>query len=118
MVYAIGMERSQRTATLARYDAFGGETSREGRPVGLALGGLSEEMVKVVQDTGGGHFELAPDKDLGETFARVAAELRHQYLLGFVPAALDGGLHKLELQVTAPGYRVRARRSYVAPRAE
>jgi len=118
MVYAIGMDRSQRTATIARYDPSGGETAREERPVGLALGGLSEEMVKVVVDTGGGHFELAPDADVGETFARVAVELRQQYLIGFVPASLDGGLHKLDLQVKAPGCRARARRSYVAPRAE
>jgi VWFA-related protein len=117
MMYAIGMDRSQRTATLARYDSVGGETAREVRPVGLALGGLSDEMVRVVVETGGGHFELGPDADLGETFARVAAELRHQYLLGFAPAALDGGVHRLEVQVKAPGCRARARKSYVAPRA-
>jgi Ca-activated chloride channel family protein len=114
MVYAIGTERSQRTATLASYDDSGMESPRKVRPTGLALGGLSEEMVKVVEETGGGHFELQSDAGLEETFARVAEELRHQYLLGFAPETLDGKVHELDVQVKVPGCRARARKSYVA----
>jgi len=114
MVYAIGMERSQKTATLAWYGEGGMETSRQVLPAGLALGGLGDEIVRVVEETGGGHFELQSDADLGDTFARVADELRHQYLLGFAPEALDGKVHTLEVQVKVPGCRARARTSYVA----
>ncbi len=80
----------------------------------MPIGGLSDEMVKVVEETGGGHFEPQRDADLEATFARVADELRHQYQLGFSPAVQDGKIHKLEVQVTTPGCRVRSRNSYVA----
>jgi Ca-activated chloride channel family protein len=115
MVYAVGMERSQKTATLAGYGNSGGETARTVLPTGLALGGLNDGIVRVAEETGGGHFELGPDADVGATFARVAEELRHQYLLGFTPAALDGKVHALEVEVKVPGCRARARKSYVAP---
>jgi hypothetical protein len=82
--------------------------------IGSGGGGLSREIIDVVEETGGGHFELKSNDDLGDTFARVAEELRHQYLLGFSPASLDGKVHKLEVQLTRPGCRVRARKSYVA----
>ena len=49
-----------------------------------------------------------------EQVQQVADELRHQYLIGFAPAALDGKLHKVEVRVTRPGMRVKARRNYLA----
>jgi VWFA-related protein len=116
MVYAIGMERAPGAG-----DGVARMTSNVTNTVILApgsvySGGLSDEIIDVVEETGGGHFELKSDADLGDTFAQVAEELRHQYLLGFSPAALDGKVHKLEVQVTLPGCRVRARKSYVAGR--
>jgi Ca-activated chloride channel homolog len=95
MVYAIGIEGPEYTNVLA---------------------GAAEE-------TGGGHFKLKSDADLGDTFSHVAEELRHQYLLGFSPTVLDGQVHKLDVQVvrTMLGMEVvrndlsvRAARSYVA----
>jgi len=113
MVYAIGMNRSQRTVQFSYTDERGADVRGE-RPSGLALGGLTDEMVKLVEETGGGHFEVQADADLGATFARVGEELRHQYLLGFSPEALDGKTHALDVQVRAAGCRARARRYYVA----
>jgi hypothetical protein len=46
--------------------------------------------------------------------ARIADELRHQYLLGFAPAALDGRTHRLEVRLTSPGLQATSRRTYVA----
>ena len=104
MIYAIGMER-----------AAGGPTIKVNNAViSLAPGGLSPDMIDVAEETGGGHFELRAASDLDGTFARVAEELRHQYLLGFSPATLDRKVHRLEVRVTEPGCKVRARRSYVA----
>ncbi len=68
-------------------------------------------------ETGGGYFEIRPRDDLGAAFARVAAELHSQYMLGFVPPALDGKVHKIEVKVPGKDVRPRARKSYIAPKA-
>jgi hypothetical protein len=44
----------------------------------------------------------------------VIEELRHQYLLGFVPTSLDGKVHRLEVRTTMPGLTVRTRKNYRA----
>ena len=66
--------------------------------------------------SGGGYFALRKSADLKATFARVADELHHQYLLAFVAPQRDGALHHLEVRVRRAGATVRARRGYVAPR--
>jgi VWFA-related protein len=63
---------------------------------------------------GGGYFELKRTGDLQATFARVADELRRQYLLAFTAATLDGGMHRLEVRVKDASLQVRARHSYLA----
>lgn len=65
--------------------------------------------------SGGGYFELTGTDDLGSTFARVADELHHQYLLGFTAATLDGQVHRLTVRLRNPAFIARARKSYVAP---
>ena len=82
--------------------------------IGMERGGLDSRMIDLADETGGGHFKLSRAAELDATFAQVADELRRQYLLGFVPAALDGKLHSLEVEVTKPGFRVRARKNYFA----
>jgi Ca-activated chloride channel family protein len=72
--------------------------------------------LKELSDLSAGNFFPSDVTDLKETFARVTSELRHQYLLGFYPekAKLDGTVHTLRVEVSIPGARVRARRSYRA----
>jgi Ca-activated chloride channel homolog len=82
--------------------------------IGMDGTGLAGRITQLTERTGGGHFALAPGADLASTFALVADELRHQYLLGFTPARLDGSVHRLEVRVTRPSLTVRARRNYVA----
>ena len=82
--------------------------------IGIEGPGFANDLADVAEETGGGHFELRSDDDIGDSFAHVAEELRHQYLLGFSPAVLDGKVHKLEVQVTGSDLKVRAARSYVA----
>jgi Ca-activated chloride channel family protein len=72
--------------------------------------------LELIDDTGGGHFNVSQQDDLKATFARVADELRRQYLIGFAPVALDGKEHTLEVRLKKPSLRARARRSYVAGR--
>ena len=64
---------------------------------------------------GGGYFELRKSADLARTFARVAEELHHQYLLGFVAPSHDGVLHRVHVSTRRPGLQVRARTYYAAP---
>jgi Ca-activated chloride channel family protein len=82
--------------------------------IGLEGTGLARGIAGVTAKTGGGHFQLASVAELPETFARVIDELRHQYLLGFVPTVRDGKLHELTVRGTRPGMRVRARTTYQA----
>jgi VWFA-related protein len=82
--------------------------------IGIEGGGLDEGVIRLAEETGGGHFQLPRGADLTTTFTQVADELRRQYLLGFVPASLDGRMHTLDVQVTRPGYTVRARKNYLA----
>ena len=74
-------------------------------------------LKKLVEDTGGGYFELKKSADLNETFTRVAQELHSQYVLGFSPEALDGKVHKLDVRVKKPGMTARARKTYLAASA-
>jgi VWFA-related protein len=73
-----------------------------------------EGLPKIADATGGGYFELTSTADLAKTFARVADELHHQYVLGFTPTKLDGKMHKLEVRVTPATLTARARKSYLA----
>ena len=69
---------------------------------------------RLADETGGGYYLLKETSDLNTTFTRIAQELHSQYVLGFTPAALDGKIHKLTVNVKRPGMKARARKSYVA----
>ena len=69
----------------------------------------------IIDATGGGRFQLATNADLATTFARVVEELHHQYTIGFVPHALDGKAHRVDLHAKNAQLRARARNTYVAP---
>ena len=58
--------------------------------IGMDGTGLDGEIMTMAEETGGGHFALPEGADLTSTFARVADELRRQYVIGFSPAVLDG----------------------------
>jgi Ca-activated chloride channel family protein len=69
---------------------------------------------RIAEETGGGYYKLSGTRDLGATFARIAQELRSQYVLGFAPAVLDGKVHKLVVKAKRPGTKTRARKTYIA----
>lgn len=81
--------------------------------IGISPPGLSGELVDLTEETGGGHFALTDTDELAGTFSKVADELRHQYQLGFTPAALDGRRHRIEVRVPR-GMKARARKEYLA----
>jgi hypothetical protein len=85
--------------------------------IGMDGTGLDREIMEMAEETGGGHFALPVGADLSATFARVADELRRQYVLGISPAELDGKLHRVEVHINKPGMKVKARRNYLAARS-
>jgi VWFA-related protein len=74
----------------------------------------SAELKNIASDSGGGYFDLLPTADLATSFARLADELHHTYLLGLTTTKLDGRSHRLEVRVRDPKMSVRARKTYVA----
>jgi Ca-activated chloride channel family protein len=98
MIYAIGLRQPFR-----------------GGPGGQMILSRPDGGLKAIVDqTGGGFFDLSRMADLGATFSRVADELHRQYVLGFTPKNLDGKVHQLEVRVKQPGMTVRARKTYLA----
>ena len=130
MVYAIGLAGQNGVGRRPGSGGFGGPRGGHGghgghrggfgRGSGGTRGGSGkpekpdEGLPRIAAATGGGYFELTSTTDLSSTFARVAEELHHQYVLGFTPPALDGKIHKLDVHVTIPGLIPRARKTYLA----
>lgn len=56
-------------------------------------------------------------KQLRQAFQEIAAELRTQYSLGYVPTNRDrdGSFRKIEVKVKRRGLEVQHRRGYYAP---
>jgi len=98
------------------YGGYGGRGGSGGRRPHGVTDHPDPGLQALSAASGGGYFELTRTADLASTFARVADELHHQYLLGFAPQKLDGKSHALEVHVKGDGLVVRARKSYVAPR--
>jgi Ca-activated chloride channel family protein len=73
------------------------------------------DLTELAIETGGGYY-IVNNKldDLNSIATQIAEELHSQYVVGFQPAAMDGRLHKLEVRVTKPKMKVRARQSYIA----
>jgi Ca-activated chloride channel family protein len=116
MVYAVGVEGLSPNQQQPM-SGFGGPgimpPRRNQQP---AMQKPDEAMAKIAAATGGGYFELSSPGDVLGKFDRVIDELHHQYALGFAPQKTDGKLHELTVKVTKPGYAVRARKHYLAPR--
>lgn len=74
------------------------------------------DLMAKLSEVTGGRFYQGETKNLKETFALIAEELRHQYRLGFYPDALerDGSVHALQVKVNLPDISVRSRREYLA----
>lgn len=105
MVYAIGLESRDPSAGIGGGGFGGGSRPDPGLPA-------------IAGETGGGYFELRSSAELSSTFAKVADELRRQYLIGFEPQKLDGKMHKIEVRIKKGGMKVRARKEYHAAKQD
>lgn len=77
------------------------------------------EMHKLADQTGGRVIDVGNNpKKLRDAFDQIGAELRSQYMIGYVPAnaAADGKYRKLEVKPADPEYKIQARKGYYAPK--
>jgi VWFA-related protein len=116
MIYAVGMEGLSPMQSRGGASGFAGRGIVPPRRNEPTMQKPDEGMAKIAAATGGGYFELTSPGDLLGKFDRVIDELHHQYALGFAPQKLDGKLHDLTVKVNKPGYTVRARKRFLAPR--
>src|SRR5580765_4625145 len=116
MIYAVGMEGVSPMQQATQGFGFGGRGIMPQRRNEALMQKPDEGMAKIAAATGGGYFDLTSTGDLIGRFDRVIDELHHQYALGFAPQKLDGKLHDLTVKVNKPGYIVRARKRFLAPR--
>lgn len=96
-------ERAVRTAEVLVYPVVVGPTA-------------PAAFTELARLTGGRAFHVEVRK-LSTIFSDIANELRHQYLLGYVPRrdiGTTGEWRRIEVQVKRPGVQVRAREGYVA----
>jgi len=79
-------------------------------------------LSEIATQTGGRAFAASMPGDLPSVAARIAIELRNQYVLGYYPKAQarDGKYHTVEVKLTQPPgvspLRMHWRQGYYAPR--
>jgi len=82
----------------------------------VVLGAVASPlMADLAKISGGRTIRVEQTADLARAFTDIAAELRHQYLLGYEPPRGAGGWRTVSLVVKRPDLVVRARSGYVAP---
>lgn len=70
---------------------------------------------QITDETGGRTAVVRDTDEIAAATERIAEELNRQYVLGFISGKPpDGEYHTLRVRVKKPGYRVQARRGYVA----
>ncbi len=77
----------------------------------------SQDSLHVLADETGG-FASVSSNDFASAFSRIVRESSTYYVLGYYPTneKRNGKFRRLEVRVTRPGYTVKARRGYVAPK--
>jgi Ca-activated chloride channel family protein len=72
-----------------------------------AGGGNAEPVRRMTRETGGGYRRLSNDEDIQRAMAEILDEVRHEYLLGFMPPDKDGGEHRARVRMRRPGLTAR-----------
>jgi VWFA-related protein len=116
----------------------GEKLSEAGTLAAESFARATQALNSLAQISGGVAFAFRDAQELEAAYRRIATFARHQYYLGFAPAARDGRFHRIEVQIVeaAPEprdpasaarkesrpkvsrkdkYRVFARQGYVAP---
>jgi hypothetical protein len=70
------------------------------------------ELRDMAERTGGRFETITPNVDFTARLAERLDELRHRYVLRYVPTDIRAGWHKLEVEVRGGRYEIRHRRGY------
>jgi Ca-activated chloride channel family protein len=75
-------------------------------------------MKELASRTGGSIFSPLKDEEMKDVYARVARELKNQYIITYVSKndKRDGTLRRISVYLTRSGYSARTRDSYYAPK--
>ncbi|HET7292350.1 MAG TPA: VWA domain-containing protein [Vicinamibacteria bacterium] len=87
--------------------------------IGSNRGLSARSFLQNLADLSGGRvFTPRTSRDLPGIYEKILAELKAQYVIGYVSdnADRDGGYRKLRVEVKREGLKVRARQGYTAPR--
>ncbi len=84
---------------------------------GLVLRG-DKVLQQIADSTGGRAFFPYKSKDIKNSFAAIAEELRSQYVISYHPADFeaDGRYRSIEISALKKALQIRSRRGYFAPR--
>jgi len=94
-------------------DYFGKTTSIEWNGTNVKLG--ENYLSKLASKTGGRFYRVEKIKDISQSFASIAEELRRQYSLGYYLKALvkSGERRRIKVRVNRKNVAVKAREGYV-----
>jgi VWFA-related protein len=74
---------------------------------------LSAFLERLAGDTGGRHTSIARMSRLSDAFLQIVRELRSQYYLTYTPTGgKPRSWHNVEVRVSRPGLKVRAKKRY------
>ena len=95
-----------------RWPGFG-SYRRGSRSVGF---GDHRMMKRLSEETGGSFFDIDNRNELTAAFARIGAELRNQYSIGYVSSnpLKDGKYRRIKIIPRDSSYRIQARKGYYA----
>jgi hypothetical protein len=78
-------------------------------------GGYAPDFLRMIDEAGGAVF-TPPRGNHDDIVTRLETDLRRRYVLGFQPDMLSARLrHEIRVEVTRPGFTVRARKVYFSP---
>ena len=83
--------------------------------VGFNGAGDDKALKALAEQSGGWFLHPKRDTDVPGAVSAVIDDLRHRYVLGFVPTIPDGKDHRIEVRVKVPQALVRTRSLYRAP---
>jgi Ca-activated chloride channel homolog len=101
---------------LYRSDAFVYAIAVDAKATQAINARVNPSTLRAITDQSGGRTDIVmTTADIQDATARIADELRNQYLLGYTSThGADGQFHSIRVRVKGEGYKVRARNGYIA----